>query len=246
MSILEESLTRLESYRTTNRLIRRAWTGYLDDGRDTACLLAAISKEVSIARSVKACPAHLVDPWFAHLSPWFDDAGSDAEWPGMVARYGNVVRKLMSLPSELRMMIEYASRALIVREAMKYTKNDGALEVCETVAALCETVADGGTRDEKAFFKAQKDGLAASNNESGAAWSARTATRATIVSAEAAAAAADAVRGAASESAVRSVNAMTLEAGQVCAVPQAVSDLITSQIFDLIELAIPIHESATV
>ena len=57
------------------RLIRRAWAGTDDQGRETACLLAAISPEAGQAQNPNACPAHVMPQWLAHLTPWIDDAG---------------------------------------------------------------------------------------------------------------------------------------------------------------------------
>jgi hypothetical protein len=223
---LEQALIRLESFRVSNRLIRKEWVSE-DEGKETACLLAALSKEVGIAESPSACPAELLDPWFAHLTPWFDDAGSEAAWPAMVARYGGVVKKLMSLPAERRTQLDYASRAIIVREAMRYTSDKQVLASCETVAVLCEGVASGMPRDDEAFEKA----AAAEEATARAASTARAAARA----AAAAAAAGATARAAAAAAAAGARAAAEAEAAEAAAA--AAADRITVKIFDLIEAA---------
>jgi hypothetical protein len=245
---LEESLARLEQYRSTGRLIRHTWTGELADGRDTACLLAALSEEAGRAKSVEACPAELLDPWFANLTQWFDDAGSDAAWPGMVARYGAVVRKLMSLPLERRMKIEYASRAIIVREVMRHTMDAEVLSVCEIVASLSESVADGSPRDEAAFAKARHvaekaEAQAAQHHPQRSVrrlWCLYIMGRLRLALAASSAHAADSSEAAAYASEVEAwawSAASAVAAAMGSDEETAVADRITSQIFDLIEAA---------
>jgi hypothetical protein len=167
------------------------------------------------SKSSVGCPAALLDPWFAYLTPWFDYAVSDAAWSNMVARYGNVVRKLMSLPSELRVRLDYGARAIIVREAMRHTQEARSLVVCETVAQLCEAVAAGQPIDEKAFD------AAAAQAAQAAPWVAA------------------AAQAAGERAAVRAARAAAERAAWGRAAPlvaaQAAVDRITTAIFDLIE-----------
>jgi hypothetical protein len=152
---IEQALARLGAYRTSGRLIRGKWGG-VENGQEVACLLAALSPEAGEARDPSGCPAELLDPWFASITVWFDDTGSEDAWPMMVARYGPVVRKLMSLPTERRARLDYGARAIIVREAMRHTTDAQVFAACEAVAALCEGVAAGQPRDDVAFKTAAR------------------------------------------------------------------------------------------
>lgn len=76
-------LARLEA----GTLARGRWTGVTADGRRTACLLAALVPAVRQAERASACPAEVMPAWLAGLTPWIDDAGTDAAWAGHVREY---------------------------------------------------------------------------------------------------------------------------------------------------------------
>jgi hypothetical protein len=96
----------------------------------------------------------VLSPWFAYLTPWIDDAGSKRAWEAMVARYVAIVERWHTLTPERDRCLEYAVRALAVREAMRHTSDASVLAVCERVATLCEGVAAGGAIDAEAFAAA--------------------------------------------------------------------------------------------
>jgi hypothetical protein len=146
-----DRIDRLQTLRREHRLIRREWVGKDADGRELACLLVALSPEAGNARDAGACPASVLSPWFAYLTPWIDDAGSKRAWEAMVARYVAIVERWHTLTPERDRCLEYAVRALAVREAMRHTSDASVLAVCERVATLCEGVAAGGAIDAEAF-----------------------------------------------------------------------------------------------
>ena len=86
---INERFNRLDSFIAGNRLVRKAW----GDGQERACLLLAISPEVGAEGVVAHCPADVIPPWLAELTPSLDDNGTEAAWPTMVRRYSVVVRR---------------------------------------------------------------------------------------------------------------------------------------------------------
>jgi leucyl aminopeptidase (aminopeptidase T) len=96
----------------------------------------------------------VLSPWFAHLTPWIDDAGSKRAEEATVSRYVAIVERWHTLTPERDQCLKYAVRALAVREAMRHTIDPAALAVCERVATLCEGVAAGGAIDAEAFVSA--------------------------------------------------------------------------------------------
>ena len=97
-----------------------------------------------------------VSAWFAHLTPWLDDAGSKKKWEAMVSRYVAIVERWHTLTPQRDQRLKYAVRALCVREAMRHTSDAAVLAVCARVALLCEGVADGGAIDTEAFVEAEE------------------------------------------------------------------------------------------
>ena len=64
-------------------LQRGAWTGKLPDGRETACLLAAIFPQAGLQQSSRGCPAALMPQWIADLTPWLDDRAERCRLGGL-------------------------------------------------------------------------------------------------------------------------------------------------------------------
>jgi len=148
-------------------LLRGVWTGRDTDGRELACLLAAISPEVAETHKAESCPAETMPAWLARLTPWIDDAGTDEAWPEHVRRFARTAPAW----SRLTARHEYLIRALICREAGRH----GSAEICERVAALCDRVAAGESRASLAAEFAAARGArsaAAAWDAADAAWSA--------------------------------------------------------------------------
>jgi hypothetical protein len=130
---------RLQTFISEGRLIRNRWAGKDDDGRETACLLAALYPPCGKEESATACPAALMPPWLASLTVWIDDSGTPEKWPGHVRRYAAVIRGVVALPAEKIMALSTRIRVLIVCEAMLHITVDewGCRAACEqTVEAL--------------------------------------------------------------------------------------------------------------
>jgi len=140
----QQAIDRLEIYHQQGRLIRRAWTSTDAQGRETACLLAALVPECGVMESADSCPASVLPPWLANLTPWLDDAGTAAAWPGFVARYVAVLRS-WNLDAAQSQRCDYLCRALIVREARSRTLDPQCIAACDTVIALCDRAAAGSS-----------------------------------------------------------------------------------------------------
>ena len=136
----EERFDRLERMIAEGNVLREQWT----DGEERACLLAALSPEAGEAGSAAACPAKVLPPWFAHLTPSMDDYVSLKYWPKFIRHYASAVRCAANLNKASWLRIEYAFRADVVREAMRHTDDKKVIETCEAVVALCDGVANGG------------------------------------------------------------------------------------------------------
>jgi hypothetical protein len=86
---LNERFNRLDTFIAEDRLVRRMW----GDGQERACLLLALAPEVGAEGAVARCPASVLPPWLAELTPNLDDFGTEAAWPAMMRRYSHVVRR---------------------------------------------------------------------------------------------------------------------------------------------------------
>ena len=78
---INERFDRLDRFIAEGRLVRNEW----GDGQERACLLLAIAPEVGGSEGkVDLCPASVLPPWLAELTPSLDDNGTNAAWPAMV------------------------------------------------------------------------------------------------------------------------------------------------------------------
>ena len=116
----QERLERLQTFVAEGRIIRNKWMDVDEQGRATACLLAALSPEAGKAEDSRACPANIMPSWFAHLTPWMDDHGSEAEWPRMVRRYATCAARWSALDNAAWRRIEVFALRTAVVEAMRY------------------------------------------------------------------------------------------------------------------------------
>ncbi len=132
---IESRVERLHTLIKENRVIRNDWVGADEQGRETACLLAALSPEVAEQGTASACPAELMPEWLAHLTPWMDDNSSEAEWPRMVSRYAACAARWSALDDAAWRRVEVATRRASVVEAMSHTTQDDVLNVSRTVLA---------------------------------------------------------------------------------------------------------------
>jgi hypothetical protein len=121
---IESRVERLHTLINEDRIIRNEWTGTDEQGRETACLLAALSPEAGEAEDAGACPASVMPEWLVHLTPWVDDYSSEAAWPRMVRRYAACAARWSSLDDAAWRRVEVATRRVAVVEAMKTTEDE--------------------------------------------------------------------------------------------------------------------------
>jgi len=145
---LDERINRLETFHKEGRLIRFEWTSE-DEGRECACLLAAFSPEVGREEYARACPEAAMPLWLACLTPDIDDEVSLPRWDGFIARYIAVLPKLLRLPPERLARLDYATRAVAVREFRRYRAGTVALAEIDAVLALLDRAARGESVSEE-------------------------------------------------------------------------------------------------
>lgn len=120
-------------------LARHQWTGTDAHGRHVACLLAAASPDVAAAQSAGACPAWLLPPWLAHLTPWIDDSPSDDAWPSIVRRYAELLGQSSILDATAWRRLDYGARRIAVLEARSHVADgDSVLIAIDRVVALLD------------------------------------------------------------------------------------------------------------
>jgi len=94
--------------------------------------------------------------WLAYLTPWIDDAPSDEAWEELVARYAELASRWHVLEAEDWRRLDYAVRAVCLREAMLHTQDEKTLGVCRRVLDLCDREAQGEPIDTKTWSAARR------------------------------------------------------------------------------------------
>jgi hypothetical protein len=130
---IEERVPRLQILINEGRIIRDSWAGVDEQGREQACLLAALSPEVVEHGNASACPAELMPVWMAYLTPWIDDKSSEAAWPSAIRRYAACASRWSSLDEAAWRRVEIAARRVAVVEAMGHTTDERVLDACRGV-----------------------------------------------------------------------------------------------------------------
>ena len=133
------------SYLESGRLLRRKWAEGPrgPDGYERACLLVALAPECAEDEDVSACTADVMPAWLAHLTPWMDDAGTEAAWPAMVRRYADLAGRWHVLDDAAWRRALLASLLAIVTEARSHATGDEA-SACDTVIGLLREQAPAG------------------------------------------------------------------------------------------------------
>lgn len=155
----EQAADRLDRFIEEGRLIRKAWTGERD-GRDTACLLAAMSPEVAKEKRASACPADIMPQWLAYLTPWIDDSGIKAAWPEQVEWFARLAHRWHVLTPERWRRLDYRVRAAILR-CLPTTLPADVRSVVDRVIALCDRASRGEDVADKARAAAEATAEAA-------------------------------------------------------------------------------------
>ena len=172
MMDLKQRFDRLDSMIAEGRLLRKQWTESGEEGKERACLLAALSPEVAKSHSSGSCPADIIPAWLAQLTPAMDDNGTLGEWSAFVRRYSQVIRSASEkLTEEQWNRVQYRVRIGIIQESMKHVRETDTevLASCRTVVSLCEQAADGNNPNPAAWSAAES---AAESAARSAAWSA--------------------------------------------------------------------------
>lgn len=216
------SLEKLNQYIEEGRLIRKKWVSSDAQGRETACILAALSPEVADKGYADACPADIMPLWLAHLTPWMDDDGSEEAWLPMVKRYAAVAGRWHVLSDETWRKLDYTARRIAVEDCLPRVGTS--IPAVEGVLALLRLAEQGAHVLESEWVTAQAAARAALA-------AARTVARAVALHAVwiATQAAAEAASGAASHTAARASAWHSARWGE------AASDRITDAILTSIE-----------
>jgi hypothetical protein len=173
----EQRCKRLDQFIRENRLIRKAWTGTDAQGRETACLLAALAPECAKGNVIE-CPSELMPQWLAELTPWIDDAPSEEAWPVIVKRYAALSHRWHVLTPDAWSRLHFTVRAISLRKAREFVSASevGVMKVIDDVLALLGRATDGGDVNANEWAAASAAAWAASAAAeaaaSAAAWAA--------------------------------------------------------------------------
>jgi len=229
----EQRIENLNRHIEGGTLVRNRW----GDGRDRACLLAAMSPECAESESPMDCPASVMPKWLAELTPWMDDDGSEEAWPHMVRRYAALAARWHVLSDGQWSRLEFVAKKIAVESCLEH--NEG---VCAPVIALLDRSIAGDIPSDEEWSAARSAARDAARAAWYAAWSAVDAANAAWSAASHAAwdaaDAANAARAAARAAARDAADA----AGAACAAGAA-ADQITASILDAIEAEIYKQES---
>ncbi len=200
-------------------LVRNRW----GDGRDRACLLAAMSPECAESESAMDCPASVMPKWLAELTPWMDDNGSEEAWPQMVRRYAALAARWHVLSDGQWSRLEFVAKKIAVESCLEH--NEGA---CAPVIDLLDRAIAGDIPSDEEWSAAWSAAWAAADHAAHAASYAARAARS-----------AAAVRYAASAASY----AASYAAWAAWPAEDAAADQITASILDAIEAEIDKQES---
>ena len=143
------------------RITRYQWTGRDDNGRVTACILAAIFPQAGKAKSASVCPSDQMWPWLAHLTPWINDFGSEGLWQQVVQRYAKILHNLHRLDAADGKRLELVCKRIFVSEARSHARpgSHKTLEAIDLVIELIDLSLACGepTSDERIQASVQLD-----------------------------------------------------------------------------------------
>jgi hypothetical protein len=159
---------RIKQFADEDRIIRGAWRSTSADGRELACLLGAVGKDVD---SPSKCPAEVMPAWLAHLTPSIDDKPSEAAWPEIIRRYADCAVRWHVLTPEAwrRCELKVKREALLI--AQPHDKSDS----CTRALALIDRALQG---DEPLAGEWSDAAAAAAAAAADASWPAAQAARA--------------------------------------------------------------------
>jgi hypothetical protein len=154
-------LKNFDTMLATGRITRYQWTGRDDNGRVTACILAAIFPQAGAAKSASVCPSDQMWPWLAHLTPWINDFGSEGLWQQVVQRYAKILHNLHRLDAADGKRLELVCKRIFVSEARSHARpgSHKTLEAIDLVIELIDLSLACGepTSDERIQASVQLD-----------------------------------------------------------------------------------------
>ena len=232
----QDRIDNLNRHLENGTLIRNEW----GDGKERACLLAALSQEVACGTNAIYCPAEVMPKWLAHLTPWMDDSGTDEAWPEMVRRYAGLAARWHGLDSATWARLDFTARKIALLDCRDLNP-----DVLDRVIWLIDRAIDGdmpsdsewkAARTRALIVSVSRTSLPAADSAARAAYAAAAAAADVAARAECADVAAD-VAAAAARAAYADV-AVATYADVAVATYAAAADRITSAILDAIETEI--------
>jgi hypothetical protein len=136
---IENRIKRLQTYVDEGRIIRGEWTDKDLQGRERACLMAALSPEAGEAKSASACPANVMPQWLARLTPLLDDCTSLAYWPEFVRDYAATASRWHALDNAAWRRV----MARVMLASLEVVQPNDRAGVVARVANLWRRVLDG-------------------------------------------------------------------------------------------------------
>lgn len=143
-----QRLRRLSLFIKEGRILRGEWVA-IHDGRERACLLAALAPEVASTNAffgIDRCPASLMPMWLASITPDLDDRVSKSWWPTFLRLYAKTLRRVHALIEKNRWTTadwqgqDYLSRASVLHLVVPYADAKAtpavlkAIDYCERAA----------------------------------------------------------------------------------------------------------------
>jgi len=123
-------------------LVREKW----GDGRETACLLAALAPETAEYEDPSVCPADVMPEWLAHLTVWIDDSGTDGAWSGAVRLYAGLAGRWHVLDADGWQRAEWrVKRAILGCMPGALRKGSGLTAITNLVVGLLDRLVAGET-----------------------------------------------------------------------------------------------------
>jgi hypothetical protein len=150
-----ERIERLRQYVAEGRIIRKAWWGKDEQGRETACLLAALSPEVAAEQQSRACPADVMPPWLATLTPSLDDCTSCEYWPDFVRSYADAAERWRVLDVEAW----GRAKARVMIAVLEIAERDDENGVVQAVLGLWRRTLVGGHPTLREWYDARVNGI---------------------------------------------------------------------------------------
>lgn len=117
---LSEGVKTLRVMLDEGRITHHEWSGLDSQGRQTLCLLGALCG--TLITSTGACPATLLPPWLAALTPWIDDVVSDSCRPAMCNQFLKVMEHAATCNVDWRLAKARFIRTLLITAVLRLSE----------------------------------------------------------------------------------------------------------------------------